>query len=131
LVGDLDLVQLQATSVQDPELTECVQRVQNSTNAINSNLIRVLELARLQDVSSLINVTTVNLFELANLIGKLYEAQLASQGLTLKILIPANKIAFVKTDFDLMFQIIPNLVSNATKYRRPEPVKLIFVLSIT
>ncbi len=130
LIGYLELAQTQVPQNEDNRLSNYVKRAQNSADAINKNLTRVLELARLQDVGSSINVKAIDLIELVNLIGRLFEAQLVAQSITLKIIKPQSDQIFVETDFDLLFQVIQNLVANALKHRRDNPIKAIVILSI-
>jgi signal transduction histidine kinase len=130
LIGYLELAETQVPKNKDNKLANYLKRAQNSADAINKNLTRVLELARLQDVGSSINLKAVDLIELANLIGRLFEAQLVAQSITLKIIKPQSDQIFVETDFDLLFQVIQNLVANAIKHRRDEPIKAMVILSI-
>jgi signal transduction histidine kinase len=130
LIGYLELAETQVPKNNDNKLANYLKRAQNSANAINTNLTRVLELARLQDVGSSINIKAIDLIELLNLIGRLFEAQLATHSITLKIIKPQSDHILVETDFDLLFQVIQNLVANAIKHRRGEPIKAMVILSI-
>jgi signal transduction histidine kinase/CheY-like chemotaxis protein len=130
LVGYLELAQTQIPKTDETKLAQYVKRAQNSADAINKNLTRVLEIARMQDVGSSINVRSTDLIELVGTIGRLFEAQLIAQNITLKIIRPQADPVYVETDFDLLFQVLQNLVSNALKHRRKAPVESVVIISI-
>jgi signal transduction histidine kinase len=128
LVGYLELAENKISKNTNPEIVQFIQKAQNSATTISKNLTRVLELARIQDIAFGINQRSVDLYEITDLIGRLYEAQVTAQNITLKIINPATKI-YGHTDFDLLFQILQNLVSNSVKYRRMHPIKSKIILS--
>jgi two-component system, sensor histidine kinase len=129
LIGYLELAENQITQPAHAAYRDFIHRAQNSANAINRNLTRVLELARIQDIGYHTKATAVDLRELVNLVGKMYEAQVIAQNINFKIVTPANNAVFVNSNFDLLFQIIQNLIANSIKYRRASPVKTRIILS--
>jgi signal transduction histidine kinase len=130
LIGYLELAENKINGNTNPDTVQFIQKAQNSAITISKNLTRVLELARIQDIAFGINQRSVDLHHITELIGRLYEAQVTAQDITLKILAPAARI-YAQTDFDLLFQILQNLVSNSVKYRRPQPIKSKIIISST
>jgi signal transduction histidine kinase/CheY-like chemotaxis protein len=130
LIGYLELAEKKIKAHADPDAFEYIQRAQSSATAINTNLKRVLELARIQDIAYHVGNQAVDLQEVVRLIGQLYAAQVIAQNVSLKLVTPSAS-AYVLSDFDLLFQILQNLVSNSFKYRRPQPTKSRIILSFT
>jgi signal transduction histidine kinase len=130
LVGYLELAENKISKNTNPEIVQFIQKAQNSATTISKNLTRVLELARIQDLAFGINQRSVDLHEITDLIGRLYEAQVTAQNISLRIINPAIKI-YANTDFDLLFQILQNLVANSVKYRRTHPIQSTIIISST
>ncbi len=131
LVGYLDLVKAKVSNQNNLEVNTYLDRAQNSAAAIQNNLSRVLEIARLQDKAATVKLNDLDLMEVIGNINSLFEAQFITESIRLRVIKPISGYTSVRSDFDLLFQILQNLVANAIKYRRIEPgVQPTIIISI-
>jgi signal transduction histidine kinase len=119
LIGYLELAR-RVTSREsfNREVDDYIVHAQKGANAIQSNLIRVLELARLEDYQHTKSCESVGLNRIFRMIGDMFEAKAHVDQIKLKIIVDAEPGLFVESDADLLFQILQNLVANAIAYRR-------------
>jgi signal transduction histidine kinase len=119
LIGYLELAR-RVTSREGStrEVDDYIVRAQKGANAIQSNLIRVLELARLEDYQQTKSCESVGLNRTFRMIGDMFEAKAHVDQIKLKIIVDAEPGIFVESDSDLVFQVLQNLVANALAYRR-------------
>jgi signal transduction histidine kinase/FixJ family two-component response regulator len=118
LVGYLDLAKRITDRNGSPEVAKYIDHAQKGASAIQTNLTRVLELARLEDIHKRISYQPVSLNQTFKLLGEMFEAKAYIDQIRLKIIVVAEPGIYVQSEPDLLFQILQNLIANSIAYRR-------------
>lgn len=118
LIGYLELAKRYTSGQESKEIDSYIYHAQKGANAIQNNLVRVLNLARLEDYQQTTACKPVGLNEIFRLLGDMFEAKAYIDQIKLKVIVDVEPGIFVESESDLLFQVLQNLIANAIAYRR-------------
>lgn len=123
LVGVLGFAEILKDEVERPDLSEMAERIISSSNRLINTINSILDISKIEANKFDVNLSILNLSSLVKESAKLYEASAAKKGLYLNTLVN-NSFIFVRSDEQLLVQILNNLISNAIKFTEKGGVTL-------
>lgn len=99
------------------EYKEALEKISAMANKMTQIINRILEVARLDSEASLLNLSDVDLMEIADNVIRIFETTASDRGITIN---SSGYSAVISGDRELLTDAISNIVDNAIKYNRQE-----------
>ncbi|MCE1166221.1 MAG: ATP-binding protein, partial [Bacteroidetes bacterium] len=124
MVGILGFAEIIRDKVDDEELKQMAEMINISGKRLMKTLNLILDLTRIEAGKLVVNFTSVDIAAVTYEVYRNFEIQAENKNLKFLFESELEKI-LVKTDGNLYWQIMNNLISNAVKYTEKGEVKVV------